>query len=462
MTTIRMETEDVRGAARKIDYAVQELSFKPRRLRSAASSLKSAWSSRQASHYAAELKKLAKILEVEVAELQQLAQRMRNEVAEWEAEGASFDLDLFAIKEPASPTGMTMIASLSAGALGAGIFYNINENIKPVLDYMIAHGAGPMTPGSGSSPTGLPLLLVNRGEGSMSDVAKRLDNMYPKTTNTLGEVLFPDYTPVCVYKTGPNQYAALIVGTVGGFDAGNWNSAMETGLGTPTEYEEQVRSILLSLGKDAEVTIFGHSQGGMVADVMAADQTLKDNNININRVITFGSPEVATPQDDVSYYRFRAGDDPVTGLTHRAMLEWDHKQIKIDGNPEGGRIDDHRWYDDSSDLKKWPLDKDGEPFFESFTHVKCHPPRRKSSRYYLRKMLRPQETIRDIPPNIINLKGVSERFGDWWKKRPPIPLPKASMKMNTITSSSALSPTFSSSWQVPSREESNKGKTNDE
>ena len=335
MTTIRMETETVRDAARKIDFAVQELSLKPRRLKSAANSLRSAWRSRQASRYAVELKKKAKILDNEVAKLQQLAQRMRNEVDEWEAEGASFDLDLSVIEFTENPIGLVMFASASASAIAINL-ENVPENLKPVLGYLIAHGGGTNIPASGSStPTGLPSLLVSRGEGSMSDVAKRIDHMYPKSPESLGEVIFPDYTPVCVYKTGSNQYAVLILGTVGGFDTGNWNSAMETGLGTPTEYEEQVRSILLGLGKDADVTLFGHSQGGMVADVMAADQTLQDNSININRVVTFGSPEVAAPQDDVSYYRYRAGDDPVTGLTHRALLEWDHEQINIDGDPTG-------------------------------------------------------------------------------------------------------------------------------
>jgi|APSaa5957512622_1039677.scaffolds.fasta_scaffold40442_2 hypothetical protein len=84
MTMIRMETENVRDAAVKIDYAVQELSLKPRRMRSAANSLKSAWSGRQASKLAGELKNKAALLDAEVDNLQMLAQRMRNEVSEWE------------------------------------------------------------------------------------------------------------------------------------------------------------------------------------------------------------------------------------------------------------------------------------------------------------------------------------------------------------------------------------------
>jgi uncharacterized protein YukE len=89
MSTIRMETEGVRDAARQIDYAVQELSMKPRRLKSAANSLKSAWTSRQATRFANELKKKASILDNEVANLQQLAQRMRNEVNEWETNASA-------------------------------------------------------------------------------------------------------------------------------------------------------------------------------------------------------------------------------------------------------------------------------------------------------------------------------------------------------------------------------------
>jgi len=84
MSMIRMETENVRDAARKIDFAVQELSFKPRRLKSAANSLKSAWHGRQASKLAGELKRKARLLDAEVDNLQMLAQRMRNEISEWQ------------------------------------------------------------------------------------------------------------------------------------------------------------------------------------------------------------------------------------------------------------------------------------------------------------------------------------------------------------------------------------------
>ena len=91
MSTIRMETENVSDAARKIDYAVQELSLKPRRLKSAANSLTGAWKGGKARYFAGELKKKAKILETEVANLQQLAQRMRNEVNEWEMADSHWD-----------------------------------------------------------------------------------------------------------------------------------------------------------------------------------------------------------------------------------------------------------------------------------------------------------------------------------------------------------------------------------
>jgi hypothetical protein len=85
MTVIRMETGNVYEAVRKIEYAVSELEFKPRRMRGTAGDLKSAWRGSQASKLASELKQHAEVLGGEVANLSLLAQRMRNEINEWES-----------------------------------------------------------------------------------------------------------------------------------------------------------------------------------------------------------------------------------------------------------------------------------------------------------------------------------------------------------------------------------------
>lgn len=84
MSVIRMETENVRAAAQKVDWAAGELYYKPSKMRSVASSLTSAWEGGHASAYAAELRRLAGILQTEVINLQRLAQRLRREVDEWE------------------------------------------------------------------------------------------------------------------------------------------------------------------------------------------------------------------------------------------------------------------------------------------------------------------------------------------------------------------------------------------
>ena len=275
--------------------------------------------------------------------------------------------------------------------------------------------------------------------------------MYPRNPpKNLGEVLSPDYTPVCVYKTGVNQYAVLIAGTVGGIDGGNWNSAKDTGLGTPTEYEKQIRNILLSLDENAEVTLVGHSQGGMVADVMASDQSyLKNKNIKITNLISFGSSEVAPPNDKVSYRRFRAGQDPVTGFSLRALFRGNYKQEKVKGGPKSGLFGDHSWYDDSPELGDIPLvnKETGEPLFKSFSHVKCYPPVKKSSSYFVRKIFNPNpidlldDRIEDAIPDLMDAGAIAGRFVDWWNNKPRSPR----SGMGLITSRSVLNSEFSSS-----------------
>ena len=90
MSVIRMETENVRAAAHKVDLAAGDLYMKPSKLRSIASSLTGVWDGGHASAYAAELRKYAQILQKEVINLQGLAQRLRAEVNEWEEKSRTF------------------------------------------------------------------------------------------------------------------------------------------------------------------------------------------------------------------------------------------------------------------------------------------------------------------------------------------------------------------------------------
>ena len=122
MSMIRMETENVRDAASKIDFAVQELSLKPRRMSGVANSLKSAWSGRQASKLAGELKKKASILDTEVGNLQQLAQRMRNEVSEWEGADNISKTNSVALRVANAASNFRTIVGAGAGLiLASGI-----------------------------------------------------------------------------------------------------------------------------------------------------------------------------------------------------------------------------------------------------------------------------------------------------------------------------------------------------
>lgn len=90
MTTIHMETEDVRSVAHTIDLAVGDLYFKPGQLTGAANSLTGNWEGGRATYFTGELKRLAKQLEGAVIGLQKLVKDVRYEVDEWEGVATSF------------------------------------------------------------------------------------------------------------------------------------------------------------------------------------------------------------------------------------------------------------------------------------------------------------------------------------------------------------------------------------
>jgi len=117
-----MEIENVRAAAQKVDWAAGELYMKPHKLKGIASSLKSAWEGGQAAQYAAELRKLAKILQHEVITLQRLAQRARTEVNEWEAADNIPGTNSIALRVASAASNLRTVVGAGAGLiLASGI-----------------------------------------------------------------------------------------------------------------------------------------------------------------------------------------------------------------------------------------------------------------------------------------------------------------------------------------------------
>jgi len=138
----------------------------------------------------------------------------------------------------------------------------------------------------------------------------------PGNMQELADLVMNGPSPICVYQVGPNEYLVTIKGTdpLNPNASPNWGSAIETGLGLPTEYQNKVKEALLSLPEGANVHMAGYSQGGIVAQNLAGDGGL---NLNIKSITTFGSPYSAPQVSGIDYQRFAAHGDPVPYLEGR-------------------------------------------------------------------------------------------------------------------------------------------------
>jgi pimeloyl-ACP methyl ester carboxylesterase len=156
----------------------------------------------------------------------------------------------------------------------------------------------------------------------MQDLASRVASLYKKDQNG-------NYTPIRVVKIGDNEYLVMLAGTVGGPKSNNWFSAIMSGAGLPSDYQAQIKSILLALPAGAMVHIAGHSQGGIMGNNLAADREIQ-KHVQVKSVTTFGSPVSAEPQNGVDYFRFAAVGDVVPLASSEA--------IDVLMDIQGGRI----------------------------------------------------------------------------------------------------------------------------
>jgi len=271
MTTLHMRTEEVRDAANQLDLAVGDLYLKPSKFRNAARSLRSAWQGGKSGRCAAALEQMGEVLQAQVIDLQRLVKQVWSEVDQWEDEDASF--------------GFTLASLGSFVSMGLGITNSAKDE----------------------------------KHGTMMDLAGLVSSLYKKDENG-------DHTPIRIIEIGKNEFLILLTGTVGGLTANNWNSAMMSGLGLPSDYQKQIKSIILKdLPDGATVHFAGHSQGGIMANNLSADKDI-GNHVNVKSVSTFGAPVSAEPQDGelgeakIEYRRFAAEGDIVPLLSKEAAI----------------------------------------------------------------------------------------------------------------------------------------------
>jgi pimeloyl-ACP methyl ester carboxylesterase len=80
-------------------------------------------------------------------------------------------------------------------------------------------------------------------------------------------------------------------------------------------YVAGVRRVLLTLPRGSEVMLVGHSQGGMVAQALAADGRLRSAGVRIEALTTAGSPPLADePPAGVAYLALENAADPIPRL----------------------------------------------------------------------------------------------------------------------------------------------------
>ena len=131
MTTIHMETEDVRETVSRLDLAVNDLELMPRKLINAANSLSSVWRGGKANQFASKLQRAADNLEGDVITLQRLSTSLRNEIDEWEKADSTHD---FRITLPSYiiPFGEG-ITSATAGNVPVGWLDNYRTQLDRIF-----------------------------------------------------------------------------------------------------------------------------------------------------------------------------------------------------------------------------------------------------------------------------------------------------------------------------------------
>jgi hypothetical protein len=111
--------------------------------------------------------------------------------------------------------------------------------------------------------------------------------------------------------------------------ATGWKTNFQSGALLSSKHLQNVRdSILKTVPKGSDIVIAGHSQGGMIAQQLAADQTLK-KDYNFISTVAFGSPKIKAPSignliglgREGEVHRIAAKGDPVPRLSFGQALE---------------------------------------------------------------------------------------------------------------------------------------------
>jgi pimeloyl-ACP methyl ester carboxylesterase len=78
-------------------------------------------------------------------------------------------------------------------------------------------------------------------------------------------------------------------------------------------------AILRTVPAGSDIVLSGHSQGGMIAQQLAADPQIKER-YNVVSTVTFGSPQIGLGRREGEVHRIAAAGDPVPHLSASSIL----------------------------------------------------------------------------------------------------------------------------------------------
>ncbi len=254
MTIIHMEPEQVRSVARQLEGAADQIHLEMEQVARRVRGIP--WQSPGRESYVRAMEQLRIQSQAIAQQGLDLSRRVQQEVNEWEEAAASFGAG-------------------AASGVGAGV----------------GIGAGITVPTDGHEK--------------------------PENMKLLAKLVMEGNDPIRIYEIRPKEYLVVVQGTSHDPNTSrNWGSAVATGLGLSSDYQEQVRLALIGLPAGALVHMAGHSQGGIVAQNLAGNKSVQER-VKVKTVTTFGSPYSAAEVNGVTYNRYAAEGDPVPYLEGR-------------------------------------------------------------------------------------------------------------------------------------------------
>lgn len=274
MTTLHMDTDIVRALANQMKQSVDAIRCCAQSLNNSTQNID--WFGPSRDEFVMETGSIIRQLDAQSEVGGALAGRVVSEVAEWENAASSFGMD--------------------AGQIQA-IFKHLREIFAAPLLFL-SHLFVQRPPYITRSP-------IDSAPQNMQELARSVTDLYGTGT------------PIRAIKIGVNEYLILVTGSESGTQANNWNSAGRSGLGLESDYQGQLKGVLMGLPAGAIVNLAGHSQGGIVSNNVVTDSDVQ-SHLKIRSVTTFGSPVSAEPQGDigpdgqkVEYRRYTAVGDIV-------------------------------------------------------------------------------------------------------------------------------------------------------